>query len=123
MKNQLWSLAFVLVTGSYGSQLLASHVPSIEVKIDGNAERFVKPELVFNDAATRVELYRYEDVYLAEDIVPGSYTLTLVDKDKGTVLLIESMSVKQQSSHHVSGNTRHIDCSWRNGAIVCANYY
>ncbi len=116
----LIALALSLSTTS----LMASHVPAVEIKIDGTAARFVSPELVLGDAED-LPPYFYDagrKLYLWEDATPGVYTLVLKDKDYGTELLTETLNVKA-SGHHLSGATRHIDCSFHDGAIDCRHYY
>ncbi|RYG67789.1 hypothetical protein EON77_16135 [bacterium] len=122
MKTSLSIVVALLASLSFTGPVRAGHVPSIEVKIDGNAAQHVRPQLVLNDENKNVDMYLYDGRYLAEDAVAGSYTLTLVDEDYGTVLLVEGMTVKE-SGHHLMGNTRHIECAFHDGAIDCRNYY
>lgn len=118
MKLIVRALVSVLLCMGFASQALAGPSPSIEVKIDGTAAHLVNVELIHQEVAAQVMLCEDRGSYFAEAL-PGSYTLTLSDKDYGTVLLVESMTISAEGE----GASRHINCSHHDGSIACRNYF
>jgi len=116
-RSFLLSLAFGL-----SSSAMASHLPSITVTIDGNAAKYVAPQLVSTSSANTIDFFVNDGVYLAEGVAAGAYTLTLVDEDKGDVLLVDQLTLTSTGSHHLKGGNRHVTCSFTNGEIVCLNH-
>ncbi len=116
--------AIMIWVGSFiSSSAWASHVPAIEVLLDGRGARYVSPVLTLEGVDEALPVFQDGARFLWEDAVPGQYLLRLYDKDYGTLILEEPMTVEADGAYHLKGNTRHLQCLLRGGQIECLNYY